>query len=366
MCQNLEEGGMNMIDINTMQDCFLIKWCLKLIVEQKEKWAALPIKNFEKVGKINTFLCDVDLVEFKGLETIPNIFWREALRAWLRHSGAEKFLMVQEQRSSELPIFNNKGIIYQRKSLLLDEAIKKDIFLVKDVLSDENNILSLEQFITKYGIYPRAHLDYFIIMNALKKFLKRRGEMDDIRERAKYALNMKNKQMRKLIEDNYKEIPCGRKLWERKLDCDIFELYVYSLFCTKEVKMKELLFKIFHNIYPTNVILQKIGIKNSNKCDFCQEVDFLDHTLVECVRLRQYWEKVLFFIEKETQIIVPNETKYKLFGFNEVGESNKKVEKSNLLLIIAKFAIIKAKFYQINNIFGIFQSEVKFRKLHKD
>ena len=130
--------------------------------------------------------------------------------------------------------------------------------------------------------------------------------------------------------------------------------------------MKELLFKIFHNIYPTNVILQKIGIKNSNKCDFCQEVDFLDHTLVECVRLRQYWEKVLFFIEKETQIIVPNETKYKLFGFNEVGESNKKVEKSNLLLIIAKFAIIKAKFYQINNIYGIFQSEVKFRKLHKD
>ena len=187
MCQDIEEGGMNMIDINTMQDCFLIKWCLKLIVEQNEKWAALPIKNFEKVGKINTFLCDVDLVEFKGLDTIPNIFWREALRAWLRHSGAEKFLMVQELRSSELPIFNNKGIIYQRKSLLLDEAIKKDIFLVKDVLSDENNILSLEQFITKYGIYPRAHLDYFIIMNALTKFLKRRGEMDDIRERAKYA-----------------------------------------------------------------------------------------------------------------------------------------------------------------------------------
>ncbi len=81
MCQDLEEGGMNMIDISTMQDCFLIKWCLKLIVEQNEKWAALPIKNFEKVGKINTFLCDVDLVEFKGLDTIPNIFLERGFKS---------------------------------------------------------------------------------------------------------------------------------------------------------------------------------------------------------------------------------------------------------------------------------------------
>ena len=367
MCQDIEEGGLNMIDINTMQDCFLIKWCLKLIVENKEKWAALPMKFLEKIGNINTFLCNIDIGEFKGLDIVTSAFWREALKAWLRHSGAEKFLKVEEIMPKEQPIFNNKSIKYQGKSLLLDESLKKGIFLVKDVMSSENTIITLVQFINKFGIYPRAQLDYFIIINALKKILSQeKGETANIQERAKYPLNMKNKQIRKLLEDNYKEISCGRKLWEKKLECDVFELYINSQSCTKEVKMKEMLFKIYHNIYPTNVILQKIGIKNSNKCDFCQEVDFLDHALIECERLDPYWEQVLSFIKKETNVVVPNQTKYKLFGFKEAGYNSKVNDKANLLLIIAKFSIIKAKFYQINNVYGIYQSEIKFRKLLQD
>ena len=75
---------------------------------------------------------------------------------------------------------------------------------------------------------------------------------------------------------------------------------------------------------------------------------------------------MLSFIKKETTVVVPNQTKYKLFGFKEAGYNSNVIDKANLLLIIAKFSIIKAKFYQINNVYGIYQSEIKFRKLLQD
>ena len=132
------------------------------------------------------------------------------------------------------------------------------------------------------------------------------------------------------------------------------------------MRLKELLFKLFHNIYPTNVILQKIGIKTTNKCDFCQDVDFVDHFLISCERLRHYWQNVLIHIEKETKVVVPDDMEHKLFGIIEENskgnKASKNIEKANLYLVIAKLSIIKAKFFNSENIFSIFQSEINFRE----
>ena len=366
MCMEMEEGGLQMIDIHSMQDCFMIKWCLKLIVEYKEKWAAIPKTYLEKVGNINVFLCDSNKDKFKGLFTIKSYFWKEALVTWLTHTGAETFMGVKELKFSELPIFNNPVILFEGQTLYHEEAIKRGVFLVKDILSEEGTMISLADYLSKYGLYPRAQIDYFMLINVLKKnLMTQQGELAVIQDKAKQVLNMQNKRLRKLIEDEYKEIPCGKKLWERKLNLDVSELYVSSLKCTKEVKIKELLFKIFHNIYPTNIMLQKIGIKNSNKCDFCQEVDFLEHFLINCVRLAPYWQQVLSYIEKETKVIVPDFMEHKLFGITDENSNgkniNKNIEKANLFLMIAKLSIIKAKFCKLDNIFSVFQSEINFR-----
>ena len=367
LCSEVDEGGLGMIDIHLMQDGFMIKWCLKLILEQKEKWAALPKKFFGKVGISNVFLCSTDKKEFKGLDTIKSNFWKEALVAWLTYSGAEALLKIEEINILEMPIFNNKSIVYQKKSIYLDETIQRGIFLVKDITSN-GEMISFANFLLKFGSYPRAQLDYFILLNALKNKLNKEHNNNNnntakLEEKANTFLHMKNKQLRNVIEDKYKEVSCGRKLWERKFDRDISKLYTNSMNNIKEVKMRELLFKIYHNIYPTNIILQKIGIKVSNKCDFCQEVDFLDHSLIECYRLRLYWQKVLNFIEKETKLLIPDHPIHKLFGINEGMGKETNPQKANLLLIIAKFAIIKAKYYKKENIYGIFQSEIKFRKI---
>ena len=79
LCTEVEEDGLNMIDIHAMQECFMIKWCLKMIVDQNEKWTALPKKYLESVGEVNAFLCDTLKEDFKGLNTISSDFWKKHL-----------------------------------------------------------------------------------------------------------------------------------------------------------------------------------------------------------------------------------------------------------------------------------------------
>ena len=271
MCRSIEEGGLDMINMNTMQEGFMIKWSLKLISENNEKWTALPQIYLEQIGNVNTFLCNTSKGEFKGLETIKSEFWREALGTWLTHAGAKNFLGVDGLKFYEQPIFNNKDILYQNKTVFLEEAISKGVFMIKDIVSENNTVISLTEYINKFGLYPRAHIDYFHMLNALNKKIEGlQRESSGIKEKAEHAIHLKNKQIRKILDNDYSEIPCGKKLWERKLNSDISDLYVNSLKCTREVKLRELLFKIYHNIYPTNLILQKIGIKRTNKCAFCQ------------------------------------------------------------------------------------------------
>ena len=336
LCTEVEEGGLNMIDIHAMQECFMIKWCLKMIVDQNEKWTALPKKYLESVGEVNAFLCDTSKEDFKGLNTISSDFWKEALFSWIKHRGAVIFLGVEKARLSDLPIFNNKKLTYQGKCLHLEKVIRRGIFLVRDITYEDGTFISLTDFLYKIGYYPRVALDHFTIINTLKNNLdQQNGGASDWQEKAKAAKAMKNQQIRRMIndKDQNEEIPCGRRFWKRKLDCDVSDLYVESIKSTLEVKLKELLFKIYHNIYPTNVILQKIGIKNTNKCDFCQEVDFIDHSLVNCIQLRQYWVLVLDYIQNETNISVPNTTTNKLFGLKNTIVT-KKVTKARKRLIL--------------------------------
>ena len=370
LCYDTKYGGLKMIDIQSMQACFMIKWCVKLIIEKEDKWAALPIRFMYTVGGFNTFLCDLDKKYFRGLDTIKSEFWKEALSTWLLNNGAKKFLEVDKISLRKKPIFNNQDIKYQGKSLYFEETINNGIFLVEDMITDNGTIMNQRSYVERVGQSPRAFLDHFVVYNAL---LNKRDAMDQeegqttsVLDKAKSIMKLSNKQIRISLEDTYKEKPCGRKLWERKFEYDVIELYRNNIKCTKEVKLRELAFKIFHNICSTNLLLHKIGIKTSNKCDFCLEVDYLDHSLVECMRLQEYWDQVIFHIENETGIQITNNTINKLFGINYSLNDKRSVQKANLYLLLAKFAIIKAKYYKIENVFSIFVSEIDFRNKSKE
>ena len=188
----------------------------------------------------------------------------------------------------------------------------------------EGNLITIDDFLYKVGFYPRANLDYNVIFNALRHVnLQENGEdMLACVERAREITSWNNKMIRLLLREDDNSLALGHQMWNRKLGQDILFKYKLSMSSTKEVKLKEFIFKIFHNIYPSNFNLEKMKLLDTNTCDFCGEIDYVEHALVNCIRLRPFWEAVLKWTKREVGIEVKDKLQDKLFGI-EKGECKK-------------------------------------------
>ena len=129
--------------------------------------------------------------------------------------------------------------------------------------------------------------------------------------------------------------------------------------------MKVLLFKIFHNIFPTNILLSKYKIKDTNKC-LCGNTDYIDHYFVNCPLIKEYWRGVKNHIFSFTNYNLPESTHIKLFGL-DCSDLNNNLQQSvvndiNYILLIAKAAISKAKYFNSTNYSMYFENELSIRK----
>ena len=92
------------------------------------------------------------------------------------------------------------------------------------------------------------------VLNAIHK---KRCKTERIDGYKIWTLN--NSKLREILEFNPTESKniCGKNFWERKFGQDnIFEKYIFSLSHIKEIKIKVMLFKIFHNIHHTRILLR--------------------------------------------------------------------------------------------------------------
>ena len=183
----------------------------------------------------------------------------------------------------------------------------------------------------------------------------------------KTILEMDNKMLRTIIvKQNQPKVPLNCVVfWRRKLDIEIQSFFTLSIRATKETKLRALHFKLIHNIYPHNVLLQKMGIKTTNKCDNCNEIDFIEHMFVTCNRLKLYWAYVQRLIE--TKILnnkMTLDTPTALFGLTReaVKCSNHTLNLANYVLLLAKFSIVKSKYSLNMDPKNMFDIELSIRK----
>ena len=132
----------------------------------------------------------------------------------------------------------------------------------------------------------------------------------------------------------------------------------------KETKLIQMQWKILHNIYPTNILLQKIGVKNTPICDFCEERDVVEHFFFKCERLHGFWENISKNIDnKLNKKITLNETTV-LFGIEQVHQnlSPKEQKYINTIFALGKLSIIKNKSLKFK-IDILFEREVSLRNI---
>ena len=85
-----------------------------------------------------------------------------------------------------------------------------------------------------------------------------------------------------LVGLRYK-IPKAVFHWERKFaHPELNWQFIWKLHCraTKEPRIMTLMWKLVQNIYPTAILLKKIGKAEHNLCAYCNEVDSIEHFFI--------------------------------------------------------------------------------------
>ena len=155
--------------------------------------------------------------------------------------------------------------------------------------------------------------------------------------------------------------------WVKKFNINLNESTWENVFkYVKETKLQEIQWKILHNIFPTNVLLNRMGIKNSEKCDQCNETDHLEHYFYNCLKVKYLWTTINQMItNKINRVIRLNELSI-LLGIEQdkryVELNFQEIKFIKNIVLIGKLSIIKSK--TINVRVGlIFEKEIRLRNI---
>ena len=137
--------------------------------------------------------------------------------------------------------------------------------------------------------------------------------------------------------------------------------------CTKDSRLQLLHWKILHKIYPTGILLHKMGICSSNKCTFFDEIDYLElvffflvlqkgsFTMASMHRLYKSYNKITCY----------SNSKRCFFGYYTDTVAEEKSLLINHLILISKMCTSKNKYGIQTSFEYLFQEQVLLRKKKK-
>ena len=383
LCNDIRQGGLNMIDIISFQNSILINWAKWLILAADEQeWKLLARTVLKGVGGISVFHSKVQQVKnFKGLNQIYNPFWVAVVKAWLKHADTIS-------SASELgdPLFNNDNIKYKGSMLYYPECLYRGIIKVQDMV-DGNQIIPYEEFTRRVNRHPNSLIMYFGIVSGLKRSIYKNLISRELVHNTNtnpesnpnsspntnpcittfqgYPIeSLSRKLLYSLIKP--RDTPNCLTFWFRKFGLEIDSLHWDLIKKIRGSKLRVLSWKIVHNIFPTGTTLFKMKIRNDNRCIHCagELVDSLEHFFVECSQIRGIWQEIRALVLKNLGFVLNLTPEAILTGVVEAGniKSHHKLL-INQALAIGRYTVSKFKYYKKGNIIDVLHDELALRNV---
>lgn len=170
----------------------------------------------------------------------------------------------------------------------------------------------------------------------------------------------RNYKVRVLFLENIISAPPAISYWNRLFDNlnwkNIWSIQ-HRFFLTN--KVKEISFKLVHNIYPVKNFLQKkIRSDFDTNCSFCQnDIETLLHLFWSCSYTRKLWKDVSWFISRNILQNFSMNPQIVIFWFFEADSNACFI--INLIIFLCRFYIHKCKFSNCKPILLVFLHEIK-------
>ena len=355
-------GGLKVFDMIAFQDSIYLDWAEKLLtIESKPSdWKYQSVIFFQKIGGLSVFRSRLS-VKSKKVNPVKtdSSFWTLVLSCWLKY--AENLL---QPISVYDPISNNNALTLKKKTLSKLMCWKYGLMLIKDVVID-GRVMPFRLFQETCKNNPRCMLEYHAISSALMKL----NVADLSTDSAFYFQNVEVGQIgRKAFYKLIKKpgTPSCYDSWFRKYGVVINKDDWESVHGVKEGKLISLCWKIVHRIYPTNVLLYHMNLKQTQLCTHCDlnEPDFLDHFFFSCKLISVIWSVIQREIEQYMNLKVILSGKIVLLGAHYIqGITRSQRNQINKVIAVGKMAVSKYKFKKEKTIEDIYLSEADLRSL---
>ena len=359
MFNDHELGGLKMVDIHALQDSILLNWAESLISSDFKIWKHTALNFFARLGGIEVFKSKVALNKLKGLNLIPSSFWKDVLCCWLEHADNQSNISITWSD----PIFNNNNFKYKGEPLFLPSCITRGIITVSNVTTD-GRLLTLLEFRDKYGRYARSVLDYIIVANVLRGALRGGNIISDnhIYFKGNMIGNLGRKKFYAMIKMVVTPLCVG--IWERKFGISVDKLHWQIIHQLKESRLKALTWKIVHNIYPTNILLNKMKISDTQNCKFCKVIDVMEHFFFSCEKVKPLWQEIQRDIQAFLNVEIKLTQEMVILGVTDYQGTTAEVRKKiNWVIAIGKMVISKFKYGKPRNILEIYETDSRHRQL---
>ena len=361
LCNDYLNGGLRMIDIRHFQDSILLEWAHSFITSSVDSpWADVAATFFSRLGGKNVFKSHTTAEDFRGGYLIISSFWRTVLMRWLKYS---KLSSTARPFSNFDPICNNSNITLNNNTLFLPSSIDRGAVTVNDVMRD-NRLITLIEYRDKFGEYPRCILDYYAISNALREVSRH----INFNGNANFYFGdhsidkLERKSFYNIIRQQGEPLCISR--WKRQYNVDITKIHWTIVHDIKETKLRALIFKVLHNIYPTNILLFKMKLAESQNCKLCGEMDFIEHFFFNCAKVKPLWIEIGRDISVALGVIYKIVEKDVILGVQDIeGLSKKDLKQINLWIAIGKLVVSKFRYGKTRNIIEIYETECRLRKL---
>ncbi|KAK2854313.1 hypothetical protein Q5P01_006974 [Channa striata] len=323
------EGGVELLDFGDLNYGFKIKWIKESRKAPDSLWYFIPVNVFEKMGGLQfLLLCDYD-------QTLT----------------AAKLCFVHNFSPHKTIIWNNEYITRKNKSLYLQKWMDKNIIYLSDIQSETGQLLSYEEFL-KSQLFPVTFKEFKrLLMLSTVEFYSYQHGIDIKSKRCT------NKHIRKYLYSKRKISPCGKCFWGSHFTHVHWEKsWTLPHKFVINNKIREVHFKILHNIYPTNSNISHF-VNIGTACEFRKsEEEDIKHLFFECCHTKLFWRKMELYFANKTTHTIKLELKAIILDYMNNNQEIQYIV--NLFILIGKFHIHKSKFSKTLPSFESFNIEV--------
>ena len=160
--QDLERGGIRLIDIDTMFKALKLAWIPRLLIPGNQSWKTVPDYYVRKFGGLNFLLrCNYDAKYIKSVA----LFYRNILVYF-----NELKTLYDFDQAQDIILFNNKEMLVDSKIIFIREWFKKGILSIQDLLDNTSQPISHQEFTNKY-FCKTNFLQYYQVISTISKHL---------------------------------------------------------------------------------------------------------------------------------------------------------------------------------------------------